>query len=91
MGGWEIFIALIGGAWYVFSAVAAAKEKKKKQAQRKTLLDAEDLAKGVESETSSLKAPEQLDDMRRPSEVSERNPISSLSSRRSHQVQSQWS
>ena len=62
MGGWEIVIALFGGAWYVFSAIAAAKEKKKKQAQRKTLLDAESLANSTQSETSPLKTPAKQQD-----------------------------
>lgn len=71
MGGWEIFIALIGGAWYVFSAIAASKEKKKKQARRKTLLDAESLASNqTERETPSLKAPERGTDLDEPAEVS---------------------
>ena len=41
MGGWEILIALFGGAWYVVSAIAASKEKKKKQALRQMAIDNE--------------------------------------------------
>ena len=58
MGGWEVLIALFGGAWYVISAIAAAKEKKKKQAERKTLLDAEKLTK----DTSTLEVPQRAPD-----------------------------
>ena len=42
MGGWELIIALFGGAWYVISAISAANEKKKKKAQRKLALQAEE-------------------------------------------------
>lgn len=44
MGGWELIIALFGGAWYVISAITAANEKKKKKAKRKMALEAESMS-----------------------------------------------
>ena len=55
MGGWELIIALFGGAWYVISAISAANEKKKKKANRKLALQAEELA----SKPNPLAAPQQ--------------------------------
>lgn len=52
MGGWELIIALFGGAWYVISAITAANEKKKKKAQRKLALQAEDLASKPTTEST---------------------------------------
>ena len=41
MGVWEIMVALIGGTWYIVSAISAAKEKKKKQEKRRQALAGE--------------------------------------------------
>ena len=70
MGGWEVLIALFGGAWYVVSAIAASKEKKKKQAERRAAMS---------EESTSLKPDSKQPEMSQTSDVSLREKSDLLS------------
>ena len=89
MGGWELIIALFGGAWYVISAITAANEKKKKKAQRKLALQAEDLASKptTESTQNPLNPTAAKETSLSPKRVSEPLPIRKPSSMSASRLQ----